>query len=142
MYNFNERLIKLITFDKIRVCKIIEIIQYSFIFFILILLFCKIMNNYYFKLFSYDNEINKKNKKNSTLYLLWVCFKDTVIIVLFLFYLRKIALLFPSVPNLIVPSFKEHTTLDLSIHIALVFILLEFIPEYKKKIDSLQKKIN
>ena len=60
MYNFNERLTKLISVDEIRVCKIMEIIEYSFIFLILILLSAKILNHYYFRLFSYDNEINKK----------------------------------------------------------------------------------
>ncbi len=145
MYNFNERLTKLISFDKIRVCKIMEIVQYSFIFLILILFSAKILNNYYFTLFSYENEINRKNnsneKKNSIFYLFWVCLKDTIIIIILLFYLRKIALLFPSLPSLIVPSFKENTTIDLSIHIALVFVFLEFIPEYKKKIDELKERV-
>ena len=142
MYNFNERLTKLISVDKIRVCKIMEIIQYSFIFLILILLSAKLLNYYYFSLFSYDNEINKSNKKKiSIFYLFWVCLKDTIIIIILLFYLRKIALLVPSLPSLIVPSFKENTTIDLSIHIALVFIFLEFIPEYKEKIDELKERV-
>jgi hypothetical protein len=142
MYNFNERLTKLISVDKIRVCKIMEIIQYSFIFLILILLSAKMLNYYYFSLFLYDNEIHKSNKKkNSIFYLFWMCLKDTIIIIILLFYLRKIALLFPSLPSLIVPSFKENTTIDLSIHIALVFIFLEFIPEYKKKIDELKDRV-
>ena len=34
-YNFQERINKLLSFDKIRLYKIIEIIEYSIIFFIL-----------------------------------------------------------------------------------------------------------
>ena len=112
---------------------------------ILILLSAKILNYHYFSLFSYDNEVNGKNasdkKKNSIFYLFWICLKDTIIIIILLFYLRKIALLIPSLPSLIVPSFKENTTLELSIHIALVFIFLEFIPEYKKKIDEIKERV-
>lgn len=67
--------------------------------------------------------------------------RDTIVIIIVLFYLRKIALLFPSMPNLIVPSFNPLTTLDMSMHIALIFVFLEFIPEYRKKINELRKKI-
>ena len=140
MYNFNERLTKLVSIDKIRICKLIEVIQYSFIFLVLILLFSKILN-YYFNIFSPSNKINEDKQKYSTLYLFWVCLKDTVIIIIFMFYLRKIALLFPSLASFMVPSFKENTTLDLSMHIALVFIFLEFVPEYKIKIDALKERI-
>lgn len=140
MYNFNERLTKLISIDKIRVCKLIEVIQYCFICLVLILLLSKILH-YYFTLFSPENKVNEDKQKYSTLYLFWLCFKDTVIIIIFIFYLRKILLLFPSLASLLVPSFKENTTLDLSMHIALVFIFLEFVPEYKRKINALKRRI-
>ena len=54
-YNFQERINKLLSFDKIRLYKIIEIIEYSIIFFILIICISFIWNNIYYK---YKNNIN------------------------------------------------------------------------------------
>lgn len=53
------------------------------------------------------------------------------------YYVRKIALLFPSIPNLIYPKFNPLTTLDYSIHNALVVVFIELLPSYKERIHSL-----
>ena len=145
MYSFNERLSKLITFDTIRICKLFEIFQYSFIYLALIVLFSLLLDKFYFKFISKSNffdDIKDNNYKNkSILYLFFQVFIDTFVIVVILFYLRKFGLLFPSIPSLIIPSFKEHTTLDMSLEVALVFVFLEFVPQYKERIEMLRKKV-
>jgi len=140
MYSFSNRLDKLISFDMMRICKLFEMIQYSFIFLLLIIIFIHSLNKFYFEFFSYEKEVS--DEKNNTIFNLFlIVLRDTIVVIIVLFYLRKIALLFPSIPSLIVPSFNPHTTLDISMHIALVFVFLEFIPEYRKKIEELRKKI-
>jgi len=145
MYNFYERLNKLITLDKIRIYKIIEIFQYSFILLLLLVIFEYLLNKFYFTRYNLKNEMNEINKKDNKvkniIKLFLIVFRDTFLIIIILFYLRKVALLFPSIPHLIDNSFREHTTLEYSIHIALVVVFIEFLPEYLKKIDQLREKI-
>jgi hypothetical protein len=143
MYNFYERLDKLIKFDKIRFYKILEIFQYSFILLLLLVIFEFLLNKFYFSKFNLKNEINDKDDKTHNIIKLFLSvFRDTFLIIIILFYIRKIALLFPSIPYLIDNSFKEHTTLEFSIHIALVVVFIEFLPGYLEKIDELRNRIS
>ena len=57
MYNFNNRVSKLFTLDKIRFFKIIEIIQFSFIIFFFVIISVILIDKFYFKYFSI--KINK-----------------------------------------------------------------------------------
>lgn len=140
MYSFSNRLNKLISVDNIRLFKIMEIIQYTFIFLLLIVIFITFLNKYYFKYFLLENEQYNKDSKNVKIIKSFLnLFKDIVIIIIVLFYLRKFALLFPSVPTLINPNFIPNTTLDYTIHIALVVVLIELLPGLKKKIENLGK---
>lgn len=142
MYNFYNRLHKLITLDKIRIYKIIEIFQYSFIFLLLLVTLQFILNKFYFHKYKYDLEIDHKDDKSYNIFKLFmIVFRDTFLIIIILFYLKKVALLFPSIPNLMDNTFREHTTIEYSIHIALVVVFIEFLPEYKKKINHLRKQI-
>lgn len=142
MYNFYNRLHKLITLDKIRIYKIIEIFQYSFIFLLLLVTLQFILNKFYFLKYKYDLEIDHKDDKSYNIFKLFmIVFRDTFLIIIILFYLKKVALLFPSIPNLMDNTFREHTTIEYSIHIALVVVFIEFLPEYKKKINQLRKQI-
>ena len=139
-YNFQERLSKLTTFDIIRVCKIFEMFQYSTLFFIMIVILVYILNNYYYKYFKINEEIKnikQKNKENFILLMLYLII-DTFVIILGLFYARKIVLLFPSLPNFYYPTFQPHTTIHFTINVALVFLLLNLLPEYKDKINELK----
>lgn len=136
MYNFTERLQQIFTLDIIRICKIGEIFQYSLVFLFLLVGFFYILEKYYYPL--YD-----KNKKEqlSLFYLFIDVFFDTFLIIIAFFYLRKIALLMPSIPNLLYPKFNALTTLDYSIHIALVVVFIELLPEYKDKIKKLGERL-
>ena len=143
MYNFKERFMQLITLDSIRLCKIAEIFQYSFIFLILLCIFMYLVNKFYFttqynikdKIDKVDSKIKKKLK------IFTIVFLETFVIIIVFFYIRKIALLFPSIPNLIYPKFNPLTTLDYSIHIALVVVFIEMVPKYIENIDELRKEI-
>lgn len=139
MYNLKERFYQLITLDNIRLCKIGEIIEYTFIFILLLIGLMFILNKYYFGYFTYDSEILKAYSKYEKIRkLFFIIFRDTVVIIILLFYLRKIALLFPSIPTYFNKKFIPYTTLEYSIHIALVVIFMELLPEYKKKLYLLR----
>ena len=143
MYDFKQRFMQLITLDAIRLCKIAEIFQYSFIFLILLCIFMYLVNKFYFtteynikdKIDKVDSKIKKKLK------IFTIVFLETFVIIIAFFYIRKIALLFPSIPNLIYPKFNPLTTLDYSIHIALVVVFIEMVPKYIENVDELRKEI-
>jgi hypothetical protein len=143
MYNFKERFMQLITLDAIRLCKIAEIFQYSFIFLILLCIFMYLVNKFYFTTeYNIKNKINKEDSKiKKNLKIFTIVFLETFVIIIAFFYIRKIALLFPSIPNLIYPKFNPLTTLDYSIHIALVVVFIEMVPKYIENVDKLRKEI-
>ena len=144
MYNFNERLKKLFIVDKIRIFKFIEMIQYSFIFLILICFFSFIINRRLF--IKNKTDKNKTDKiKNSYTDLIITFFHILfyiIIITLVFFYSRKIALLFPSIPNIIDKKFIPYTTLEYTVHIALVVTFIELLPEFKNRIVILKEKFS
>ena len=83
MYRFNERLSKLITFDTIRICKLFEMLEYSFILLVLISVIAILLDKYYFNFF---DDINDKNedkyiKNVSLLKLFLIVFIDTFVII-------------------------------------------------------------
>jgi hypothetical protein len=143
MYNFKERFMQLITLDSIRLCKIAEIFQYSFIFLILLCIFMYLVNKFYFTTdYNIESKINETDSKiKKKLKIFTIVFLETFVIIIAFFYIRKIALLFPSIPNLIYPKFNPLTTLDYSIHIALVVVFIEMVPKYIENVDELRKEI-
>ena len=141
MYNFKTRFMQLVTLDAIRLCKLGEIFQYSFIFLILLCIFSYLINKFYF---TPDYNIEKKiheehSKLGKKMKIFRIVFIETFIIIIAFFYIRKVALLFPSIPNLIYPKFNPLTTLDYSVHIALVVVLIEMVPKYIENIEELRK---
>ena len=140
MYNFNNRVSKLFTLDKIRFLKIIEIIQFSFIIFFFVIISVILIDKFYFKYFSI--KINKDYSNENKLFISFIdVLKDIIIIIILIFYLRKIALLFPSIPNLIYPKFIPYTTFEYCMHIALVLVLTELLPGLKLKLEKLKELI-
>lgn len=140
MYNFNNRVSKLFTLDKIRFLKIIEIIQFSFIIFFFVIISVILIDKFYFKYFSI--KINKDYSNENKLFISFIdVLKDIIIIIILIFYLRKIALLFPSIPNLIYPKFIPYTTFEYCMHIALVLVLTELLPGLKVKLEKFKELI-
>ena len=118
----------LFAFDKIRICKIFEFLQYSFVgtfitmTFITIISLVKKRNKDLLKILDYNYENN--------LIINYILFTTKISIkvffcVLMIFYIRKIILLFPSIPSMIVKDFKPLTTLDYTIKVCTIFIVLQ-----------------
>ena len=127
MYSFNNRLKKLISIDNIRLFKIFELIQYTVILYLLVIIVSYFLDNY---IISYD--------KNENIWMLLLSsLIDMIIIIVAIFYLRKIALLVPSIPHLLYPKFKGNTTFDYSFQIAIGVVFIEFLPPFINKIKRI-----
>ena len=144
MYNFNNRLNKLISLDIIRFCKIFEMFEYSFIFLILLCFTVYLLNQYYYK----DTKENKKieksiyDEKNRGIFREFVSvFIDTILIIIIIFYVRKLALLFPSIPSILYPKFIPLTTINYTIHISLIVVFIGLMPSYNKKLNRLYEAL-
>lgn len=145
MYNFHQRLTQLFTLDKIRICKIVEIFQYTIIYSILVIIFSHLLNKYYFTSLKAENlddsKIEEKLYSKIIKSLLLIIF-DLFIITLLFFYIRKIGLLVPSISGLFCSNFKLYTTFEYTIHIAIVVFFIELLPTFKIRIEKLNELIN
>lgn len=142
MYSFYGRLKQLLIIDSIRLCKIIEIFQYSFVFLLFTMFSVFLLNKYYYGPQDFISEKNVQKKKNTFLKAFGILFFDVFFIIIIFFFIRKLALLFPSIATIIYPKFKGLTTLEYIIHIALVVVLIESLPKFKEKIIDIGKIMN
>tara|TARA_Y100000389_G_scaffold5904_1_gene5703 strand:+ start:11251 stop:11508 length:258 start_codon:yes stop_codon:yes gene_type:complete len=60
------------------------------------------------------------------------------ILVVLLFYIRKIALAIPSIGTMIYPNFKPYTTFEYIIHIITVFLFLDTLKSLHYKVERLR----
>ena len=135
--DFDYRLKKIFSFDKIRLLKIIEIIQYTTIFVFLSIGFSYLLNNFIFY------EIDKKDyEKMSTFLLIIYLIVDLTIVLLVYFYMKKIGYLFPSVGNIFYKKFIPFTTFEYILDIPGLYLFLELTDGLKEKIEELSKRIN
>jgi hypothetical protein len=134
-YHFREQWNKLISIDKVRVGKLLEMFQYSAIAYILVVIFTTILNK---TIFSKPRE---EIAAYSTLALLLNTFFEIFLIILIMFYIQKIILLFPSLPAIFIPGFKEHTTLSYVIHTALIYFFLEIITNLKYRMEIIHDRL-
>ena len=134
-YHFREQWNKLISIDKVRVGKLLEMFQYSAIAYILVVIFTTILNK---TIFSKPRE---EIAAYSTLALLLNTFFEIFLIILIMFYIQKIILLFPSLPAIFIPGFKEHTTLSYVIHTALIYFFLEIITNLKYRMELIHDRL-
>lgn len=133
MYIFKERALSVFSMDKLRILKIIEIAQYSFIFLFLICIATFLLNKFYF-----DRKHKKKKPDYTHIFKLSVrAYLEIFIMTLVLFYIRKIGLIIPSISTFFDSKFKPHTTLEYSVHIAIVVAFVEFMPKIKHNIGDL-----
>lgn len=145
MYNFHQRLTQLFTLDKIRICKIVEIFQYTIIFSILVIIFSYLLNKYYFtplKIINHDEPKMEDQLYSKIIKSLLVIMFDLFIITLIFFYIRKIGLLIPSISGSFCSNFKSYTTYEYIIHISIVVFFIELLPEFKIRIEKLNELIN
>lgn len=134
-YHFNEQWNKLISMDKVRVAKILEMFQYSIIAYILVVIFTTILNKTIF------SKPRDEIKSYSTFQLLTNTFFELFLIIIIMYYIQKIILLFPSLPAIFIPGFKEHTTLSYVIHTALIYFFLEIITNLKYRMEIIHDRL-
>jgi hypothetical protein len=131
-----DKFFKLFKLDKIRMLKIVEMFQYAIIFYFLTLFITDILNDYVFT--KTEEEIKKMKKIKLLFNVLFHLF----ILVIILFYIRKIALIIPSISTYIYPGFKPHTTIEYIIHVITVFLFLETLKSLHYKVERLRDNID
>jgi hypothetical protein len=114
-----------------------EIIQYTFIFLILVTIFTYVLNKYYYKYIPHLKKPKKDTKpSNITIFTnFMLIFFDILILLISFFYIRKIGLLAPSIPALLYKRFIPYTTMDYTVHIALVVYFIELLPNLKERLE-------
>ena len=139
---FQERWKKLVAFDEIRQSKLLEIIQYCLIFFILSLIVSMILNKTYYKYVAEqrkkrESKLQRKISMKEGIILIFTLFIEILILTISLFYIRKIVLLVPSIGTFYSKKFKPLTTLSFVINIPLIFVFLELVPEFHGQFKDL-----
>ena len=112
--------------------KMLEMFQFSIILYAITIIIIKFCDRFIFT--SKKEEI----KKMSKIKLLFSIFTELLIIIILLFYIRKISLLIPSISHYINPKFKSHSTIENVIHVVTIFILLESLQNLHYKIERLR----
>ena len=134
-YSFSERFQKLISCDKIRIGKILEIFQYTIISYILVILLVSFLNKFIF------NQTKELIDELSTKHLFIRIFFELFFLIIILFYLRKVILLFPSLPALYITGFQEQTVMDYVMHIVLIFFFIEIITNIKYRMEIIHDRL-
>tara|TARA_B110000467_G_C18262521_1_gene447182 strand:+ start:320 stop:745 length:426 start_codon:yes stop_codon:yes gene_type:complete len=137
-FKFNKRLNQLLSFDEIRKLKLLEMFQYTVIYFVLVIIISYVLNNFYFK----DNKKKRPKTTANFIRLSALIILETFLIIVIIFYIRKVALLVPSIGTIYHKNFVPHTTLDYLLHIAVVYVFLELLPGYKYKFEHLLEYID
>ena len=131
-----ERVAKLISVDSIRLLKLLEIFQYSTIFFLI-----TFGVSYLIRKGTHDENSHEKNNHGKKLSMLQKIKLISIInleifgICVLFFYIRKLGLLIPSISSLLSKDFKPYTTLDYTTHIALVVVFVELMPHFIERIE-------
>jgi hypothetical protein len=134
-YSFKDQWDKLISTDKVRIGKILEMFQYSIIAYIFVVIFTTILNKTIF------TKTKEEIKSYSTLLLLTNTFFELFLIIIIMYYIQKIILLFPSIPAICFPGFKEHTTISYVSHTALIFFFLEIVTNLKFRMEIIHERL-
>lgn len=125
--------------DNIRKYKIIEMIQYTFFFFVLSLVVATILNKtYYERVRRLDEEMEKRK---TTIWeigkLTLLVFFETMFLTILVFYMRKLVLIVPSYGAMKNNKFIPFTTISYVCDFTLLFAFIEMLPEYRKQFDRL-----
>jgi flagellar biosynthesis protein FliP len=94
-----------------------------------------ILNNVYFDKVDVDKRKDNISNHDPTQVFIFIItlILETIIITILIFYMRKIVLLVPSYGSLNSNVFEPNTAVEYTVHIALVFVFLEMIPNFKKQ---------
>ena len=133
MKYYQNRFQQILSFDEIRIGKVIEIFQFSLVFTILAIIGAYITNEYL--LFDFNGNEN-------ILHIFLTLSLELAFLTLLVFYLRKVALLVPSLAVMLFTNFKPYTTIELGIWIILVFVLIGGLDKINYKVRLLNDKFN
>lgn len=130
---------RLVRFDDIRLFKLIEISYYTLISFVLTLITANILENdnyipYVFKTYDYD-------KTNITILFIDICI-DLIILVVYLYYLRKFLLIIPFIFAPLNKNYKPSMKGEVTVGVALGsgIILYKSLYTIDGKLKSFNKK--
>ena len=133
MNYYQKRFQQIISYDEIRIGKILEMVQFSFIFTILAVIASFCVNTYIFF---------EHKESESILQLLISLSIELALLTIIVFYLRKITLMVPSIAAIIFSNFKPYTTIDLGISMVLVFVFLGGISKINDEVSLLNCKFD
>lgn len=133
MNYYQKRFQQIISYDEIRIGKLIEIIQFSFVFTILAVVASWGTNKYL--LFDHTDDENMFQ-------LLFSLSIELALLTIIVFYLRKITLLVPSIAAMVFSNFKPYTTIDLGMWMILVFVFIGGISKINNEVSLLNDKFH
>lgn len=139
-YSFEERWNKLVSMDQIRGLKLMEIAQYTILYFALSLLVARFLNVVYYDKIKMNREKEYKQRKRTIaglFKLLFIICIELILLIIIMFYIRKVVLLVPSVGLLYNEHFKPHTTMHFIVEMALMFAFIEMMPEFRIQFERL-----
>lgn len=139
-YSFEERWNKLVSMDQIRGLKLMEIAQYTILYFALSLLVARCLNVVYYDKIKMNREKEYKQRKRTIaglFKLLFIICIELILLIIIMFYIRKVVLLVPSVGLLYNQHFKPHTTMHFIVEMALMFAFIEMMPEFRIQFERL-----
>ena len=133
MSSIINKFYKLINLDDIRIGKIIEIFQLTIIFTFLGAFAAYFTNKYV---------LIQPHYSDSLIKILVLLSIELFFLTVIIFYLRKITMIFPSIPTYLIKDFIPYTTLDITMWMVLVFVFVGSIDKLNSKVLLLQQKIN
>ena len=133
MKYYQNRFQQILSFDEIRIGKVIEIFQFSLVFTVLATIGSYITNKYL--LFDFNGNEN-------ILHIFLTLSLELAVLTILVFYLRKVTLLVPSLAAILFTNFKPYTTIELGMTTILVFVLIGGLDKINYKVKLLNKKFN
>ena len=119
---YQKNVYKLLRFDKIRIYKLIELFQYSFIFLVISIVLTRTIDGIFME--ELTNDEDALSKKTT----LWLHIELVILAFLYSivsYYMQKFVFIIPSVMSLIDTSFRPHTTLHYSINIVFIVVFVQ-----------------
>ena len=133
MKYYQNRFQQILSFDEIRIGKIIEIFQFSLVFTVLAIIGSYITNEYL--LFDFHGSEN-------ILHIFLTLSIELAVLTLLVFYLRKVTLLVPSLAAILFTNFRPYTTIELGMTTIMVFVLIGGLDKISYKVKLLNNKFN
>lgn len=133
MNYYQNRFQQIVSFDEIRIGKIIEVFQFSLVFTVLAIIGAYIAEKYILIDFHGNEHI---------FYIFLTLSIELAFLTILVFYLRKITLLVPSLAAMLFTKFKPYTTIELGMWMILVFVLIGGLDKILYKVKLLNKKFN